>query len=424
MTKEIALVLTDPRDNRNSVTGLITALEAHDLDGRYRVRAIREEADFIRALSEADATGKYAVGGITFLSAQTDLARSVVSAARAALGQSIFLVAGGPHPSGDPRGTLTMGFDAVVTGEGEIALPELLARLEAGNGWRDTPGIACLDEGGEYRRNPRPPEADLSSILPLSERHRRYGPIEISRGCPFACRYCQTSSHFGTRMRHRPASLVAEGAAMLARRGMRDVRVLTPDALAYGSTDGREANLPAVEDLFRLVREAAGERGRIWFGTFPSEVRPEHVTTEAMELLAKYAYNRTLVIGGQSGSEAVLAASHREHGRADIVHAARTAANAGFQPLVDMIFALPGETDDDREQTLELCEELLALGARVHVHHFMPLPGSAWRDRLPEVLPPTFVKRMNRLLTEGRYFGDFREQYKLAREAVREKSMP
>jgi radical SAM superfamily enzyme YgiQ (UPF0313 family) len=32
-------------------------------------------------------------------------------------------------------------------------------------------------------------------------------------------------------------------------------------------------------------------------------------------------------------------------------------ASAGFLPLVDMIFALPGETDADRAQTLDLREQ-------------------------------------------------------------------
>ena len=45
---------------------------------------------------------------------------------------------------------------------------------------------------------------------------------------------------------------------------------------------------------------------KIFFGTFPSEVRPEFVTDESAELVRKYCANDSLSLGAQSGSDRIL----------------------------------------------------------------------------------------------------------------------
>ena len=72
-------------------------------------------------------------------------------------------------------------------------------------------------------------------------------------------------------------------------------------------------NLGAVEALLAACREELGPTRRLYFGTFPSEVRPEHVSQEALAVLKKYVDNDNLIIGGQSGSDVVLKHSKRCH---------------------------------------------------------------------------------------------------------------
>ena len=52
---------------------------------------------------------------------------------------------------------------------------------------------------------------------------------------------------------------------------MRFVRFVTPTCLNYGSDDA-SPNLEAVEALLAACREELGPDGRIFFGTFPSEI--------------------------------------------------------------------------------------------------------------------------------------------------------
>jgi radical SAM superfamily enzyme YgiQ (UPF0313 family) len=122
------------------------------------------------------------------------------------------------------------------------------------------------------------------------------------------------------------------------------------------------------------MRQAAGLSNRIYFGSFPSEVRPEHVIDATLELVRRYANNDNLIIGAQSGSQRVLDLCGRSHTIADVVSAVRLTIRHRLTPVVDFIFGLPGEGEPDEMASLELIRELAALGATIRGHAFSPLP--------------------------------------------------
>ncbi|MDD1668978.1 MAG: TIGR04013 family B12-binding domain/radical SAM domain-containing protein, partial [Methanomicrobiales archaeon] len=167
-------------------------------------------------------------------------------------------IVGGPHATACP-GEVARYADYVVVGEGEFTLPRLLAHLENG-GKGPVPGVVTRDSA-----LPADHMVCLDAFPPFSVMK---GYIEISRGCPFGCAFCQTPRIFGSVMRHRSIDTIASFA-----RRYRDVRLVSPNALAYGS-DGRRPLLGKVERLL------AGLEGKVYFGTFPNEVRPEFVTDE------------------------------------------------------------------------------------------------------------------------------------------------
>jgi len=128
------------------------------------------------------------------------------------------------------------------------------------------------------------------------------------------------------------------------------------------------------EKLEHLLKECTSIEGldEVFFGSFPSEVRPEFVSNEILELLRHYVANKTLQIGLQSGSDKVLKTANRQHTVAEGIDAVRTALDCGFIPHVDMIFGLPEETKEDVDASIELCYDLVDMGARLHGHVFMP----------------------------------------------------
>lgn len=339
---------------------------------------------------------------------------------RAATGEAALHLAGGVHATAEPLATLRAGFDLVAIGEGERTLCDVVAALERDDGparVRELQGIAYLEGGRLVSHGPgeRPP---LDAYPAFNARYKKWNAIEITRGCVYACSFCQTPYMFKARFRHRSIENVRANIDRMALSGSRFVRFLTPTSLSYGS-EGTEPNLPAVDALLRTVREGAGAEAKIFFGTFPSEIRPEHITPESLAVLRRWVDNRTLVIGGQSGSDRVLEETRRGHGVADVVRAVELTVAAGFEPDVDFLLGLPGETEADRVLSMKLAERLVGMGARIHSHAFMPLPGTPLRDATPVPIEPSTMLAMQRLESKGKAYGQWRKQVVTADQLVR-----
>jgi B12-binding domain/radical SAM domain protein len=263
----------------------------------------------------------------------------------------------------------------------------------------------------------------LDTYPPFNARYRKWNALEITRGCVYACSFCQTPYMFKARFRHRSVGAVRHHIDQMRASGSRFVRFLTPTSLSYGSAD-TTPNLDAVDALLASVREGAGPDAKIFFGTFPSEIRPEHITPQALEILAKWADNRTIVIGGQSGSDRILEATRRGHTVDDVVRAVELSVAAGFRPDVDFLLGLPGEEEPDRIASMKLAERLVTMGARIHSHAFMPLPGTPLRDATPSAIEPETMLAMARLESKGKAYGQWRRQLVTAENLVRARRSP
>ena len=297
-------------------------------------------------------------------------------------------VAGGPHPSARPEEALHH-FDYVVIGEGEETLPELLGVIRGGGDPEGVRGIAYRREGA-VRITPPREHVDLDLYPPFKP--PIFSPLEISRGCPWGCAYCQTPCLFGRRMRHRSIPVILRYARCYS-----DLRFTSPNALAYGS-DGVHPRIDKVERLLAALSDLGKP---IYFGTFPSEVRPDFVTEEAVELLARHCTNRTISIGGQSGSDRILKMVGRGHDVEAVRRACDLSLAAGLVPNVDLIVGLPGETAEDQALTLDLAREVVGGGGRVRAHHFTPLPGTPLEGREPAPLAAEVEKAMGELALRG-----------------------
>jgi B12-binding domain/radical SAM domain protein len=404
------LVAHDRPTCRFAWNALLGAVRAHPAAREVPVVVARSPDEVVRAAAGALAGGRLPVVGWSFYTASAAEVAAELARVRAALPEPRVLhVAGGAHASGAPEATLRAGFDLAAVGEGEETLPRLLGAVAGGADPRAVPGLAWL-EAGAPRTSGRAAPVDLDRFPAGAPEEGRAGPVEITRGCVWGCRFCQTPFLFRARFRHRSLPAIRE--ALRAQRARRevDVRFITPSALSWGSPDGG-CDLAAVEALLAAAREEAGpaRRGaRVLFGTFPSELRPEHVTPRALALLRRYCDNRIVIVGGQSGSDRLLAAMGRGHDAEAIRRAVAFALEAGFRPSVDFVFGLPGETEEDRAATRGLVEALARTGARVHAHAFDPLPGTPWRAEPPGRLDPPTRALLARLHAGGRAYGEWR----------------
>jgi B12-binding domain/radical SAM domain protein len=193
-----------------------------------------------------------------------------------------------------------------------------------------------------------------------------------------------------------------------------DIRFISPNAFSYGSSDGKTLNIPMLEQLLLNIKNIIGAEGRIYFGTFPSEVRPEHVTEETLNLVLKYAANDNIVIGAQSGSQRILNSCNRGHSVEDVYKAVSLTMKKGLLANVDFIFNLPNETEDDLNRTFKFIEDLFNMGAKIHTHTFMPLPLTVFANEDVKEINEKTSKIISKLSSKGLAYGDWKKQEKLA----------
>lgn len=402
------------RHNLNSIAALTGTLETDPRTAAFRLCFLWQDGRLMQRLRELAGESDALIAALSFATAGLADARRLLSELRAQQCPP-YLIAGGPHPSARPEDVLRLGADIVVIGEGEATLPSILERLAEGGSPAGLPGTAALASDGQLVKGPRSHPVHLDDYPPLGVAHRRFGPIEITRGCPSGCGFCQTTFLFGGRMRHRSVESVVYWLKKAMRRGYRYVRFVTPNALAYQSADtGQTANLDAIEDLLTQVGSLVGKE-QVYFGTFPSEVGPELVTPEAVALIRRTCGNDNLIVGAQTGSDRLLRALHRRHSVADVVAAVETISACGLTPIADFIFGLPGEEPGDLADSVRLVEDLVAKGAVIHAHAFMPLPGTPLAGAPPGRVEPSLHPLLDRLASQGRQIGKWRKQQEIAR---------
>ncbi len=188
------------------------------------------------------------VDGIMIYSFTTRQAAKVFKEVENAGKDSIF-IAGGPHPSGCPEETLKY-FDYVVIGEGEETLPELVRVLQKKGDPGEVRGIAYKNpDTGRITLTPERPHVNLDSYPCFNPKKLRAPPIEISRGCPWGCKYCQTPRLFGREVRHRSIDSILKNA-----QHYNDLRFIASNAFAYGS-DGIHPRFDKVEKLLSALHK-------------------------------------------------------------------------------------------------------------------------------------------------------------------------
>jgi B12-binding domain/radical SAM domain protein len=412
-TNKVALVLSYQYPGKYALTVLAGAVEAAEVGQHVALHFPRDRESLLATVRACADAGERVVVAWSFYSASFPAAAEELAWVRERLeGREVLCIAGGVHATAETEQTLRAGFDLVAVGEGEAVLLDLLGRVARGEDARKTRGWSRLVDGKMVPQG-RGEGVVLDAHPPFAARNAKFGAIEITRGCIYACRFCQTPFLNKARFRHRSVENIAHWARVLREAGKRDIRFITPTSMSYGTQD-ESMNLEAIERMLAAVREAMGPEGRVFYGTFPSEVRPEHVTPEALALLKRYVHNDNLIIGGQSGSERVLRDMNRGHDVETVLRAARLAVEGGFVPNVDFILGLPGETPDDVRATLALMRELAEVGAKVHGHTFMPLPGTPYRDAPPGSVDEETRRELDRLASQGRLYGHWKQQVALA----------
>lgn len=316
-----------------------------------------------------------------------------------------YFIAGGPHPSGNPIETLEY-FDFVVLGEGEKTLKELVSYLIDKynkkqdilyNDLKKINGIMFYDEHNNLVKTNKNNYIDLDKY-PCFNLNGPYRPIEITRGCLYNCKYCQTPSLFGNKLRHRSIKEIIKYSKYF-----NDIRFISPNSFSYGSYN-KNPNIQKINNLLETLKKTYNNKN-IFFGTFPSEVRPEYINETLLDMIHKYCNNRSINIGVQSGSNRILKEISRAHTIEDVYNHIQICFDNDIIPIVDFIFGFPFETIEDLKESLLLIKWICKHNGKIRSHFFSPLPNTKYYNLIPKNIPREISYELGRMALNGNLSG-------------------
>jgi radical SAM superfamily enzyme YgiQ (UPF0313 family) len=259
------------------------------------------------------------------------------------------IVAGGPLTFSNPA-PLAPFCDAIVLGEGEDAVVELIATARAVGFARaglvaalaGRPGFYVPDHDGAVI--PKVAQADDSRLPARSvilTPHTELASMfltEAARGCSRGCTYCvmRRSTNGGMRI-VAPADVLAG---------------IPAHAPKVGLVGAAVTDHPEIRAIVRGVVDG----GR---GVGISSLRADKLDDELVGLLARGGY-RTLTVAADGASERMRRVVERSTKEAHLVESARLAARHGLHALkVYMMLGVPGETDADVDELVRFTGELV-----------------------------------------------------------------
>lgn len=271
------------------------------------------------------------------------------------------------------------GLSALVGGEVEPYLCELVRRVINRESTADLPGIWCRD-GGELFLN-APPLADLDSLpfpdysqFPWSKYPHTIVPIVTGRGCGWGvCTFCSdVTSTAGRTFRSRSAeNVIAELSYQHERHNAR-MFVFTDLKLNSDLTVWRSL-------CDRFQETVPGAR---WIGAVHVGSRGENGLTGEELCRARAAGMVRLTTGFESGSQRLL---DRMAKGVDLSLTSRFLANAydaGISVRMTMITGFPGEQVADVDATTEFLENHRHYVERIPVYRFQIMSGTHFAQRL------------------------------------------
>jgi tRNA-2-methylthio-N6-dimethylallyladenosine synthase len=300
-----------------------------------------------------------------------------VKSARAAEGRETRVVVAGCVAQAEGREIQRRApvVDVVVGPQSYHRLPELIERAGRERGVVDTE----FPVESKFDRLPAVRGRGVTAFLTIQE------------GCDKFCTFCVVPYTRGAEVSRPVAKIVAE-AERLAGAGAREITLIGQNVNAYHGEgpDGR------VWSLGRLLHRIANVPGiaRLRYTTSHPRDMDDALIAAHRDLPALMPY---LHLPVQAGSDRVLAAMNRKHGRDEyrrIVDRVR-ALRPDIALSSDFILGFPGETDADFEDTLRLVAEVRFASAFSFKYSPRPgTPGAEMPDQVPE---PVKAERLARL---------------------------
>jgi tRNA-2-methylthio-N6-dimethylallyladenosine synthase len=272
--------------------------------------------------------------------------------------------------------------DIVVGPQAYHRLPELLAAVERKAALRRAgkrlPGAGVLDTDfpaeSKFDHLPTPQGVRAGSAF-----------LSIQEGCDKFCTFCVVPYTRGAEYSRTPAAVLDEARQLVAA-GAIEITLLGQNVNAYHGEAAPSSIGGSTWSLARLIRSLAEIDGlaRIRYTTsHPRDMDDELIAAHGtVPQLMPYLH-----LPVQSGSDRILEAMNRRHGRdlfLRLVDRLR-AVRPDLALSSDFIVGFPGESDADFDDTMRLIDEVGFASAFSFKYSRRPgTPGSAMIDQIPE----------------------------------------
>ncbi|MCP5021279.1 MAG: B12-binding domain-containing radical SAM protein [bacterium] len=339
------------------------------------------------AAKRLTARGQVDLLGLSVMGATLPAALAIAAHYRAS-NPSTPILLGGPGTTGTDRGLLERfpQILAIVRGEGEHTLAQVLERLAKTTNLSGIEGLTWRDGQGQvHSEKERAPRQDLGAVAPhawhllpaLIEYKQLTGeaegltPLDSGRGCAYDCSFCTIGRFWNRRSRPLPVPRLLH--EILALREMEGAKQ------AYLCHDIFGADRAHAMELCTELIEAGAP--------VPFEVRAriDHLDPELLESMATAGCYRVLL--GIESASATMRAAHQKNMRRDIdpLRVVDDCVRVGIVPILSLILGLPGETEKQRAQTLDLCSQAaLRACVSISLHLVNPQPGCALSEEFGE----------------------------------------
>ncbi len=190
--------------------------------------------------------------------------------------------------------------------------------------------------------------------------------IEVSRGCPFSCKFCCVNLNKPYRYVkvEKIFKSIDLGLSLTKRIGL------------LGAAVGSHP------DLKEILHYIERKKGNVSF----SSVRADVLEPEIVELFYRLG-QRTITIAPEVGSDRLRHSINKTMKNRDVLHLADCALDIGFREIrVYFMVGLPGEIDEDIQESIDLLSSLKSLakvrGGKIVVslNQFIPKPGTSFEN--------------------------------------------
>jgi len=314
--------------------------------------------------------------GISVMSAKLGSAQKVSEIVKE-WNKECVVVWGGVHSTDDPDRSLRCpDVDIVVRSEGEATIAELVKAMEEGRDLRSVEGISFKSDTGTVHTPERALIGDLDAIpFPYREGMMKremlkpddFGDIITSRGCPFNCSFCNTSSIWHKKVRRRSVDNII--------REIEDTKLRFGTKTFRFTDDSFTLDRNFVTTFCRRLKEKKLDIG--WF----CDTRVD-IIDEALLSTIKEAGCLGVNIGIESGSEKILRYIKKGITLKQIAAATELLQRSGIDWNAYFLVGFPPETEEDLKKTFALMKKIKATTVTLSI--FTPYPRTAIFQELKE----------------------------------------